>query len=82
MRLFGYAKVSTSQQSLDAQVKTLRTHKVWKKTLITMVSDLIPLREIIGIRISFQSFKTSVNNDPELRARCVNKVARAWWGAR
>ena len=33
MRLFGYARVSTSQQSLDAQVKTLRNHKVWKNRI-------------------------------------------------
>lgn len=35
MRLFGYARVSTSQQSLDAQVNTLRTHKVWKNRIFT-----------------------------------------------
>ncbi len=35
MRLFGYARVSTSQQSLDAQVKTLRAHKVWKSRIFT-----------------------------------------------
>ena len=35
MRLFGYARVSTSQQSLDNQVNTLRTHKVWKSRIFT-----------------------------------------------
>lgn len=35
MRLFGYARVSTSQQSLDTQVNTLRTHKVWKNRIFT-----------------------------------------------
>lgn len=35
MRLFGYARVSTSQQSLDAQVNTLRDHKVWKNRIFT-----------------------------------------------
>ncbi len=35
MRLFGYARVSTSQQSLDAQIKTFRTHKVWKSRILT-----------------------------------------------
>jgi DNA invertase Pin-like site-specific DNA recombinase len=35
MRLFGYARVSTSKQSLDGQVKTLRTHKVTKKRIFT-----------------------------------------------
>ena len=35
MRMFGYARVSTSQQSLDAQIKTLRTHKVWKSRIFT-----------------------------------------------
>lgn len=35
MRLFGYARVSTSQQSLDAQVKALRTHKVWNNRIFT-----------------------------------------------
>ena len=35
MRLFGYARVSTSQQSLDAQVNTLSTHKVWKSRIFT-----------------------------------------------
>ncbi len=33
MRLFGYARVSTSQQSLDAQIKTFRAHKVWKNRI-------------------------------------------------
>ncbi len=33
MRFFGYARVSTSQQSLDAQIKTLRAHKVWKNRI-------------------------------------------------
>ena len=32
-RLFGYARVSNSQQSLDAQVNTLRRHKVWKNRI-------------------------------------------------
>ncbi len=35
MRLFGYARVSTSQQSLDTQVSTLRIHKVWKSRIFT-----------------------------------------------
>ncbi|MBE9044338.1 recombinase family protein [Pleurocapsales cyanobacterium LEGE 10410] len=35
MRLFGYARVSTSQQSLDTQVKTLRTYKVAKSRIFT-----------------------------------------------
>ena len=35
MRLFGYARVSTSQQSLDAQVTTLRTYKVRKNRIFT-----------------------------------------------
>lgn len=35
MRLFGYARVSTSQQSLDAQVNTLRTQRVLKSRIFT-----------------------------------------------
>lgn len=35
MRLFGYARVSTSQQSLEVQIKTLRAHKVWKNRIFT-----------------------------------------------
>lgn len=35
MRLFGYVRVSTSQQSLDVQVNTLRTHKVWRNRIFT-----------------------------------------------
>lgn len=35
MRLFGYARVSTSQQSLDTQVKTLRRHEVAKSRIFT-----------------------------------------------
>ena len=35
MRLFGYARVSTSQQSLDLQLKTLKQHGVEKHRLFT-----------------------------------------------
>jgi DNA invertase Pin-like site-specific DNA recombinase len=35
MRLFGYARVSTSQQSLDLQIKSLKQHGVEKHRLFT-----------------------------------------------
>lgn len=35
MRFSRYARVSTRQQSLNAQVKTLRDRKVWKSRIFT-----------------------------------------------
>ncbi len=52
MRLFGYARVSTSQQSLDTQIKTLSTHKVWKSRIfIDKASGRTSDRQLISLNI-------------------------------
>ncbi len=44
MRLFGYAQVSTSQQSLEIQVKALKDADVKESRILDIVTRASPIR--------------------------------------